>query len=172
MHVFTYLFIHLFIYYLLREIDYNVFHDKMESYAKENWRLTVESKPKLRTYRLFKSEPCPEVYLKSFMNRFQRSTFAKFRCGILPIQIEVGRFRGQKVEKRICPLCKNAVESEIHFMFECPSYNRGSFLEDLDISHNLSSEEKLKVCMSNHQKLASKFICDLWKQRQKQIFDM
>ena len=82
---------------LIWDIDYNAFQDKMESYAKENWRLTVESKPKLRTYKLFKSEPSPEVYVKSFMNRFQRSTFAKFRCGILPIQIEVGRFRGQKV---------------------------------------------------------------------------
>ena len=42
----------------LRVINYDVFLDEiMESYAIENWKLTVESKPKLRTYRLFKVAP-------------------------------------------------------------------------------------------------------------------
>ncbi len=83
----------------LRKIDYSIFQDKMESYTKENWRLTVESKPKLRTYRLFKSEPYPEVYLKSFMNRFQRSTFAKFRCGIYQFKLKSVGFKAKKSKK-------------------------------------------------------------------------
>ncbi len=156
----------------LRSIDFNVFYEKLESYAYDNWALSVESKPKLRTYKLFKSEPTAEYYVKSFMRRFQRSTFAKFRCGILPIQIELGRFRGQKVVDRICPLCKNAVETEIHFLLECSFYNRNAFFQELSIDENLNSTEILKICMSEHQKSTSKFICELWKQRQKFLFDM
>ena len=54
----------------LRRIDPNVFFTKLESYAQENWLLTVESKPKLRTYKLFKSELATEYYVKSYMRRF------------------------------------------------------------------------------------------------------
>ncbi len=61
------------------------------------------------TYKLFKSEFYTEPYVKSYLNRFHRSTFAKFRCGVLPIQIEVGRFRGQGENQRICPICKGGV---------------------------------------------------------------
>ncbi len=156
----------------LRHIDPTVFHTQLELYARENWSLTVESKPKLRTYKLFKSEPNAEHYVKSYMRRFQRSTFAKFRCGILPIQIELGRFRGQKVEDRICPLCTTAVESEIHFLLECTFFDRDSFFLELGINPNLDSVEKLKICMSEHQKATSKFLCDLWKKRQKYLFGM
>ncbi len=110
--------------------------------------------------------------MKSYMNRFQRSTFAKFRCGILPIQIELGRFRGQKTDDRICPVCKNGVETEIHFLLECPSYNRNAFFQDLSINQNFSSVQKLKLCMSEYQKPTSKFMCDLWNQRQKILYDI
>ncbi len=142
------------------------------AYAKENWSLSVESKPKLRTYRLFKTDLVPEPYVTCFMNRYQRSTFAKFRCGILPIQLELGRFRGQKVDERICPICNNAVETEIHFMLDCPSYDSGSFLQDMNINANQNPTEILKTCMAQFQKPTSKFIGDLWRQRQKLLFDM
>ena len=123
-------------------------------------------------YIVFKTEPTTEVYVKSYMNRYQRSTFAKFRCGILPLQIELGRFRGQKVEERICPVCKTTVETEIHFLLECPFYDRDTFFQELSINQNLNSVDKLKLCMSEFQKPTSKFICDLWRQRQRLIYQV
>ncbi len=76
------------------------------------------------------------------------------------------------MEERICPLCNNAVESEVHFLLECTFFDREMFFHDLGIDNNLDSIEKLKLCMSEHQKETVRFLCDLWKQRQKFLFGM
>ncbi len=100
----------------LEPIDLDLFRTRLNSLAAERWRQSVLSKPKLRTYRLFKQELIAEEYVNCLMTRFQRSTFAKFRCGILPLQIEVGRFRGQNERDRICPICRTAVESDTFYV--------------------------------------------------------
>ena len=54
------------------------------------------------------------------INRGHRSVLAQFRSGILPLQIETGRY---PVEFRICLMCdENVCENEIHFMFSCKFY--------------------------------------------------
>ncbi len=110
------------------------------------------------------------IFILRLMSRYHRSTFAKFRCGILPLNIEVGRYRGVKVEDRICPMCKAGIESEIHFLLECNVYDRGNFLYETEIDSNLlSNDEKLKILMSEHQKATSVFVCNLWNQRQAKL---
>ncbi len=154
----------------LQEIDLDTFQAKLYDYAQEKWFETVNSTPKLRTYKIFKTKLVPEDYVLRLMSRYHRSTFAKFRCGILPLNLEVRRYRGVKVEDRICPLCKNDVETEIHFLFECDAYARGNFMQDTNIDSNqLSSDDKLRVLMDSHQKATSTLICDLWNQRQSKI---
>ncbi len=143
---------------------------KRDNFAEEKWLETVQSKPKLRTYKTFKSKLIPEDYVLRLMSRFHRSTFAKFRCGILPLNLEVGRYRGISIENRICPLCKNGVETEIHFLFECNAYDRGDFLRNPDIESNqLTNVDKLKILMDSHQKSTSTFISKLWNQRQSKL---
>ena len=36
----------------------------------------------------------------------ERSAMAQFRFGILPLNIETGRFQNQPIEQRICKLCE------------------------------------------------------------------
>ena len=93
---------------------------------------------------------------------------AKLRCGILPIQIEVGRFRGLRECDRICPICKLAVESELHFMFECQAYEniRDEFITDTGINPFTSSIDKIKNCMASCQRLTAKYIVKIWNERQ------
>ena len=150
-------------------IDLDLFRTKLNDYAVEKWKISVLSKPKLRTYRLFKTDLAPEPYVDCCMSRFKRSIFAKFRCGILPLQLEIGRFRGQAEHERICQLCGNDVESEIHFLFECPLYNRSQFLRETDLTNVQSNVEKLQRCMSTYQKLTAKFITQIWNERQSLI---
>ena len=58
------------------------------------------------------------------MTRSQRSLIAKLRLGILPINIETGRYSGLPRDERFCPLCSNnEVESEAHVMLYCPLYD-------------------------------------------------
>ena len=77
---------------------------------------------KLRSYKLFKDSFTREPYLK-ILNCFQlRKVVAKFRCSDHRLEIEMGRHKKIKVEERICQLCKCDVETETHFLQECPVY--------------------------------------------------
>ena len=46
------------------------------------WQVNLNDYPKLRTYRMFKSEFCLEPYVSKFLTRSERSFLAQFRLGI------------------------------------------------------------------------------------------
>ncbi len=71
------------------------------------------------TYVLFKGNFCVEPYLRVNMDRKYRSVLAKLRCGILPLEIETGRWKNVDAGNRLCELCHTDVEDEYHFMFRC-----------------------------------------------------
>jgi hypothetical protein len=64
---------------------------------------------------IFKLEP----YLL-FGTKQQRTLLTKFRISAHNLNIEKGRYIGTKDEDRICNLCKNNIEDEVHFLITCP----------------------------------------------------
>ena len=52
-----------------------------------------------------------------------RSAFAKFRHGVVPIRLETGRYENIKFEERCCFNCSNLIEDETHFILHCPVYS-------------------------------------------------
>ncbi len=82
------------------------------------WWVNIARKPKFRTYVTFKDTNEVKRYVLSFMNRKHRSYLAQYRCGILPLEIETGRWQNKTMEKRICKVCESGkVENELHFIF-------------------------------------------------------
>ena len=77
---------------------------------------------KLRTYSLFKQNFTMEKYLQ-FGSRNQRRNLCKFRISNHKLEIEQGRYKNISADKRLCKLCKNNVEDEIHFLLKCPVLN-------------------------------------------------
>ena len=62
--------------------------------------------------------------------KFQRSILAQFRCWILPIRVETGRYKGESLEDRLCNFCsKDEIEDEYHFLLNCTEYS--NFRSDL-----------------------------------------
>ena len=57
------------------------------------------------------------------LNRVQRSYVAQIRMGVLPLNIETGRYRNIPIENRLCDICKSDVETETHFILYCNSYS-------------------------------------------------
>ena len=59
-----------------------------------------------------------------YKSRQCRSFVAQLRCGVLPLHIETGRYGPNPLppEERICPICKDSPETEIHFIFHCKAY--------------------------------------------------
>lgn len=93
-----------------------------------DWRVEVEKIPagsesggRLALYRKFKIEPSPEAYLCKMIPRDRRRTICQLRCGCLPLQIELGRYRYPKIplHERICELCNSETEDETHFLVNC-----------------------------------------------------
>ena len=56
------------------------------------WKEQVSKSAKFRTYNTIKSTYGCEKYLQVSLTRSQRSLLAQYRCGILPLKIETGRF--------------------------------------------------------------------------------
>ena len=92
-----------------------------------------------------KTCPNPEQYLNLNLPRHQRSAYIKLRCGVLPLEIETGRYHGVALEDRICKLCDlNQVEDETHFLINCPlysDYRRDMFDKALEIDVNFMQKE-------------------------------
>ena len=82
-----------------------------------------QGRNKLRTYPTYKFEYKVEHYVKHVVSCQERSALAKVRCGVAPIQLEIGGYMGQSEEDRICPLCKRGIESECHVVIECELYD-------------------------------------------------
>ncbi len=142
------------------------------------WISSVSNSPKLRTYALFKKDYCVEPYVYLVLNRKYRSVLAKLRTGILPLEIEVGRWRNTAVELRLCKMCnQSVVEDEYHFLFSCDLYKneRETFFQNVSsIEENfvtLDTETKWGVLMSAPLvNITAKYVWTIFTKRQGIIF--
>ena len=124
-----------------------------------------EERSKLRTFALFKTEIGMEKYLNEIKNVAIRIQITRFRLSNHNLMIETGRHSDIPKEQRYCPFCQNKVETEIHFLTDCPVYN--SMRLKLIAAVNLvdpffkfyTKEQKFSYLLSNvNQKEISDFI--------------
>ena len=112
---------------LLRRLKPDLFYNYVTK-----CKSTIEKTLKLRMYIMFKDIFEPETYIIKCMSRRRRSLMSQFRTGILPLEIETGRYvpifdknlkknRKRTANERICKLCRiNDIENEYHFLCVCP----------------------------------------------------
>ena len=139
----------------------------------------INTKPKLRTYKLLKDHFNVEKYIKMNLPKYQRCLLAQFRVGILPLMIETGRYQNIELENRICSLCDlGEIENEIHFLCECPLYvTQRQELYDLarnkieTFDTNLPSENIFILLMKHMQKGVSKFLKIAYHIRRNNIYN-
>ena len=94
--------------------------DKLYCYYANSWPEKGRNVPKLRAYIQFKHSFKTEDYLTMNLKRNERLVIAQFRCGVLPLRIETGRFTGEQVNDSLCRFCElNLVEEEKHFLLVC-----------------------------------------------------
>ena len=109
--------------HVLNDLD----HLLLEYYATEWYDLVASENSKsgkggnkLSLYSKFKKDVSTEFYVQCIMDKGERSALAKFRCGVAPLQVEVGRYLGIKKDMRICALCNlNELEDEGHALLRC-----------------------------------------------------
>ena len=140
------------------------------------WKNECINKPKLRTYVNFKYDYKTENYVKFNLSRGQRSLMAQFRSGTLPLRIEVGRYRGESPNERVCEFCSlNEIEDERHFVFRCTLYTqeRLELFEDnkIDKNNNITLEQKLYLLFENHTFLFAKYIQKCYFKRNSEMYN-
>ena len=103
---------------------------------------------------------------------------AQFRLGILPIEVEIGRYRSIPLENRICKLCNlNQIVDEKHVLFFCTLYDdiRKTWIEALKLCmpdfDNISTDNKLKNIFIN-PRITAKFIVKVMLKRKSILFNM
>ena len=91
-----------------------------------NWKEQLGTFFKATTFSEFKDTVKLEKYLTDVKCRKHRISLSKLRLSDHCLMIEVGGHAHPIVprEQRFCPHCPNIVESEIHFLTECPVYYR------------------------------------------------
>ena len=100
---------------------------KLQNDLDSIWKSEIESvdaNSKLRTYKVFKTNRKAEKYLM-MLNFKQRQILARFRISAHNLHVETGRHCNTPLELRLCMMCdEKKVEDEIHFLLECPLYNK------------------------------------------------
>ena len=98
---------------------------------------------KLVFYSTIKREYKRELYLQ-MQNIKYRNAIRNLRLSTHKLNIETGRHKGIDRDERLCKLCTlNRVETEIHFLTECPTFTdeRTSFIHDINTKTNLHTKQ-------------------------------
>ena len=145
-------------------------------YYSNVWSRDIQTVPKLRSYILFKHTFKCEQYVVTNLKKNERSILCQFRCGILPIIIETGRYIGETPEQRLCRFCNTqSVEDEKHFLLHCGLYNniREIVFQDIlhtDIFINFSSDEKLIYLLQTYPRKTAKYLVKAYLKRRNVIY--
>ena len=91
-------------------------------FHQEAFAQVADPKSKLRTYGLIKENIGREDYLNQIRNTKHRQMLTKLRLSNHKLMIEKGRHLKLEPNERICPVCQQGVEDEIHFLVQCNQY--------------------------------------------------
>ena len=111
------------------------------------------------------------------LEKNERSMLAQFRCGILALRIETGRYNGEQIQDRRCIFCdNNQVETETHFLVECYKYEgiRQQVFGDLltkDVYTMKNSNEKLCYLLNKSIRKTAKYIVKAFIYRRRCLYN-
>ncbi len=149
------------------------FKNKIDEKFKRDWLHHCSTKPKLRTYSVFKSHTEVASHICCNMPKFERSLVSQLRLGILPLRIETGRYSNLEENQRICLVCDmNEIENEHHFLFECNLYSaeRSVFETKLNCTFSgMSIVNKFKTVFE-HPFLLGKYVKIAFSKRRDKLY--
>ena len=145
-------------------INKRIFQTLTDQFHQNAFESINQENSKLRTYAIFKKQIGPEKYLTEIKNSSTRKQVSKLRLSNHTLMIETGRHHKIPKEIRFCPFCQNAVETEIHFLFQCPTYSTMRDILHRNITENnpefysYTLTEKLEYLMTNIDLSVAKYI--------------
>ena len=160
----------------LELVDLNLAKDRLSESMYYEWQHELLIKPKLEIYSLCKDNIQVENYVKFPMYKAERSLFAQLRAGTLGLKMETGRFTSIPINDRICEICNEGIEDEIHFICHCPQYTllRDNLFEQAtnvwSPFSNATDKDKLVFLMKHLQKPLAHYTYKAWTARKAILF--
>ena len=134
------------------------------------WGEAVKNKSKLKWWRreLEKSrDRLGEgkggiVYIE---DRICRRLGAESRAGCCKLEVEMGRWRGNKRENRICKLCGEGIEDEKHFLTMCTKLDlhRDWRREEEDLEDLNEDDKSDKILKNLEVPKIARIVLNMWK---------
>ena len=109
---------------------------KMYNLFLQGWKIDIRASERYSLYR----ECTPFFGQISYIDNIAiycfRVALTQLRTGVLPLNSNMNRY-GENPTRSYCPICKNVVEDEKHFMFDCPAYDelRNRFLFNMSVQN-------------------------------------
>ena len=136
------------------------------------WGEAVKNKSKLEWWRRELTESGDRlgegrggiVYIE---DRSCRRLGAELRAGCCKLEVEMGRWRGNKRDDRICKLCGEGIEDEKHFLTICTKLDlHRVWMREEENLENLNEDEKSNMILKSLEmpKIA-RFVLNMWKSR-------
>ena len=88
--------------------------------------------------------------------------------GILPLNVETGRYLRKPLNERLCLLCtEREIEDEYHFICSCPCYKTecDEICSCIPNFKNLTPDDQFVSLMRLNPKVLAKFIESIWNKR-------
>ena len=102
------------------KVDLDVLQSRLLTINRNKWLLEASTEPKLRTYLDIYNNEDTKALISTSLSRSQRSLLSKLKLGILPFEIECGRWKDDPIETRLCRLCCDGLHGdEYHFTLFC-----------------------------------------------------
>ena len=92
---------------------------KLVSNFMQNWHVSINSSDRYDVYKNFKSVIMTETYISVLCQKYLRDVYCRFRLGISDVLSNKNRYTEND---SLCQMCKEEVETEIHFLLTCPAY--------------------------------------------------
>ena len=157
--------------------DLDVVCEKLRALEHSKWESSRYNKTKLLYYNMYKAVYEPEEYVISGISKHRRSLLAQIRAGVLPLQVEVGRFRGVQYQDRLCLVCGDGnVEDEYHLLCVCNKYKdlRTEMFNKVDALcpgfKRLDFLSIFVILMSEYQSIVSLYVLQCMQRRQSMMY--
>ncbi len=101
--------------------DLDVLEARLRRMNRDRWWLEATTMPKLRTFINIHDISQDRILVLKNLKRNHRSLIAKLKAGVLPLHLELGRYKNSPIETRVCHICDAGfLEDELHFLYKCP----------------------------------------------------
>eukprot|EP00745_Piridium_sociabile_P025038 TRINITY_DN39641_c0_g1_i11.p1 TRINITY_DN39641_c0_g1~~TRINITY_DN39641_c0_g1_i11.p1 ORF type:complete len:155 (+),score=3.66 TRINITY_DN39641_c0_g1_i11:292-756(+) len=90
---------------------------------KEHWYFQLSDSERFSLYRTFKSNLVLSPYLLDLKHIQARISLIRLRLGVSQLNTHRLRFKHNVTEENLsCPFCDFQIETEVHFVLQCPKY--------------------------------------------------